>query len=147
MSQESRDSTFIPWQTAICFLYLPLTDAKLLPGTVLGHVTFASRFVARLPLAYHSFFFSYSAFVCPTHEASSLHTKCGVYLKLHLVVSDTPIFDSPFRILGCYTWSSSFDRRVVCTYDCSGWANVMISRTSSYKYVQYVQVWEHVTCY
>ena len=40
--------------------------------------TFTSRFVARLP-----FFLSYYAF--PTHEASSLTTRCGVYVWLHLV--------------------------------------------------------------
>ena len=45
--------------------------------------------------------------------------------------------------------SSSFDDRgVVCIYDYSGWANVVVLRTSSHKAVQYLPVIrEHVAWY
>ena len=41
-------------------------------------------------------------------------------------------------------WSSSFSRRVICMYDYSGWANVMVSR--SYKMVECVPLWEDRDC-
>ena len=66
-----------------------------------------------------------SAFL-PRVRRRSLTTRCGINAwPLFVFVSNSRIFDPPFRFPDVVV-VTSFDRRVICIYDYySGWANVM----------------------
>ena len=77
--------------------------------------------------------------VCTTREVSKPHYEVwgrfiASFSLFRMAAPSTPLFDFWDDVVVILYL------RVVCIYDFSGWANVMISRTGSYKAVQCVPV-------
>ena len=63
----------------------------------------------------------------PVAEVWGIFIPGRYFLGSFFVVSSSRTFDPPFSTFGMtlvIDWSSSFNRRVICIYDYSGWANV-----------------------